>query len=308
MELDHVRAFLVLCEELHFGRTAKRLYLSQPRVSRLIAGLESEIGAALFDRTNRRVELTPLGAEFETRLRPAYDGLLDARDAAHRAATKTGGTLRIGFTITTEGPGLTRLADTFARRHPESTISLTEVNLAAPFDELRSGGVDVVYNWLAVDGSDLACSAPIEQHTRALAMSRNDPLAKHKTVRTKQLAGRRVPVFGGWQPHAIQELFYPPPVLSEAVRRTRAEPSDSPYRPHTMGETWTLVARGQAVHATVASMAAKLARDDIVLKPITDLPPVPLGLIWKRTNENARIRALADAGKSLRRGQAASKP
>ncbi len=82
VDLDQIQAFLVLCEELHFGRTAERLYRSQPRISRLIASLESEIGATLFERTNRRVSLTPIGSELEVQWRPAYVELLAGYTAA----------------------------------------------------------------------------------------------------------------------------------------------------------------------------------------------------------------------------------
>src|SRR6266568_2662102 len=58
MDLAQIRAFLTLCEESHFGRTAERLHVSQPRVSRLLAALENKIGAALFQRTSHRVTLT----------------------------------------------------------------------------------------------------------------------------------------------------------------------------------------------------------------------------------------------------------
>ncbi|HZA57554.1 MAG TPA: LysR family transcriptional regulator, partial [Solirubrobacterales bacterium] len=61
MDLAHIETFFILCEELHFGRTAERLHVSQPRVSRLVASLETEIGGALFERTSRRVALTSLG-------------------------------------------------------------------------------------------------------------------------------------------------------------------------------------------------------------------------------------------------------
>jgi len=78
VELAQIEAFLTLCEELHFGRTAERLRVSQPRVSRLIASLESEIGAALAERTSRRVVLTPLGSRLRDELVPAYSTLTTA--------------------------------------------------------------------------------------------------------------------------------------------------------------------------------------------------------------------------------------
>ena len=72
MDTAEIEVFLVLAEELHFGRTAERLRLPQPRVSRLVAALERRAGGALFERTSRRVRLTPLGQQLASQLRPAY--------------------------------------------------------------------------------------------------------------------------------------------------------------------------------------------------------------------------------------------
>jgi DNA-binding transcriptional LysR family regulator len=89
MDTAEIEVFLVLAEELHFGRTAERLRLPQPRVSRLVAALERRAGGALFERTSRRVRLTPLGQQLASRLRPAYAQLTAALDEA-RAAARSG--------------------------------------------------------------------------------------------------------------------------------------------------------------------------------------------------------------------------
>jgi predicted DNA-binding protein (UPF0251 family) len=105
VDMAQAEAFLVVAEELHFGRAADRLHVSQPRVSRLIAALERQVGGALLERTSRRVTLTPLGQQFRGELGAAYEQLQAAVDHARRAAREAAGQLRIGFTNTTEGPG-----------------------------------------------------------------------------------------------------------------------------------------------------------------------------------------------------------
>src|SRR2546425_11461435 len=72
VELRELEIFLVLAEELHFGRTAERLYLTQPRISQTIRALEDHIGGKLFERTSRRVSLTDLGQHLRDELRPGY--------------------------------------------------------------------------------------------------------------------------------------------------------------------------------------------------------------------------------------------
>jgi DNA-binding transcriptional LysR family regulator len=91
---------------LHFGRAAERLSVSQPRVSRRVAALEREIGGTLVQRTSRRVRLTPLGEQFRDQIRPAYEQMRAAYEAASRSVAEVTGRLRLGFTPATAGPML----------------------------------------------------------------------------------------------------------------------------------------------------------------------------------------------------------
>lgn len=102
--MAQVEAFLTLADELHFGRTAERLYVSQPRVSRLIASLERLAGGQLFERTNRKVTLTPLGRQLHSRLRPAYDQMAAAIEEARSTSRGVTGLLRVGCADTVVGP------------------------------------------------------------------------------------------------------------------------------------------------------------------------------------------------------------
>ena len=90
MELRHLRYFVVLCEELHFGRAARRLSISQPPLSVAIRQLEESVGARLFDRNSKEVRLTPAGKALEgsarTLLRQAEAAALEARDVAQGSA------------------------------------------------------------------------------------------------------------------------------------------------------------------------------------------------------------------------------
>ena len=97
VDTAEIEVFLTLAEELHFGRTAERLRMPQPRVSRLVSALERRVGGALFERTSRRVRLTPLGEQLRDQLQPAYKDLTAALDGARATARDTAGVLRIGF-------------------------------------------------------------------------------------------------------------------------------------------------------------------------------------------------------------------
>lgn len=292
MEITQVETFLVLAEELHFGQAAERLFVSQPMVSRRIAALERDIGGCLFERTSRRVRLTPLGEQFHTELRTGYAQMHAALEHARRTARVVAGQLRIGFTVTTEGPALSRLVAAFEARHPGCEVTLHEVPIFDPYTALRGGEVDVLVNWLAVDEPDLTAGPAIDCQDRLLAVAASHPLARRAQISAEDLAGQPTArVLSPAFPAAVWEAFTP-----------RATPSGKQVpRTHLVGsmsEIWALVARGLIVHPTAAFASQKLARDDIVLVPIADMPPIRLGLIWRTAHDNARIQALADTARS----------
>jgi DNA-binding transcriptional LysR family regulator len=285
VELAQIEAFLVLCEELHFGRTAERLHVSQPRVSRLIASLESEVGAALAERTSRRVVLTPLGRRLRSELAPAYSLLTTAMSNA-RAAARSPGLLRLGFTATTAGPPLDRLVTAFERARPDCTLSLREVALADSYTPLRTGEIDVLVCWLVLNQPGLTLGPAIASYGRVLAVADDHPLAGEESVPVEVLADYPVP---NWEfvGMAIQVRQAMVPAWTPSGRPVRVHPT--PVR--TVSEAVSLVARKQAVLPTVSLQ--RFENHPIVLVPIRDLPPVPLGLVWWTANENARIRELA---------------
>src|SRR5690606_31459777 len=152
-EKHELEAFLVLAEELHFGRTAERLRRSQARVSQTIKKLERRIGAPLFERTSRRVALTPLGARLRDDLRPLYEGMDDAVARAVAAARGVDGVLRVGFLGS--GALTAAILSTFRARHPGCQVRMRETHFADPLGPLRSGEVDVLITRLPVDEPDL---------------------------------------------------------------------------------------------------------------------------------------------------------
>ena len=141
--LDQVRSFVAVAEELHFGRAAERLRMTQPPLSRQIQKLEKSVGAQLLLRDNRRVELTGAGAAF---LGEAYRmlNLLDgAGDLARRVDAGAAGVVRVGFTavsaISILGPLLRRLAAEL----PDVEVLLSERVTLAQVDGIRRGELDV---------------------------------------------------------------------------------------------------------------------------------------------------------------------
>jgi len=141
--LDQVRSFIAVAEELHFGRAAGRLQMTQPPLSRQIQKLEKAVGARLLDRDNRSVELTVAGTAFldeAYRLLNLVDG---AGDLARRVDRGTAGIVRLGFTavsaISILGPLLRHLTATL----PDIDVLLHERVTRAQVDGIRRGELDI---------------------------------------------------------------------------------------------------------------------------------------------------------------------
>jgi DNA-binding transcriptional LysR family regulator len=295
MDTAEIEVFLTLAEELHFGRAAERLLIPQPRVSRLLAALECRVGGVLFERTSRRVRLTPLGQRLRNQVTPGYAQFTAAIDDARAAARGITGVLRVGFTVTTGGEALTRLVDAFETRNRDCRVALFEHQAHADdwdlWGPLRRGESDVLVDWLAVDEPDLTAGPAIDHRARVLAVARRHRLAARESVSAEELALEQVARLPPSFPQAQYDAIIPPCTpLGRPIPRT--EPVCSFH------ELPSLVARGQIVHPTMTGIPL-LHRDDIALIPICDLPPMPLGLIWCTANENTRIRALAAAARAL---------
>jgi DNA-binding transcriptional LysR family regulator len=287
VELHELRVFLTLSEELHFGRTAERLGLSSSRVSQIVRGLERKLGGQLLYRTSRRVELTALGEKLRERLVPTHAALVAALDDVKRAATAPLGLLRIGFTQTTEARA-TALAADFELRHADYRVDLREVGLSDIHGPLRRNEIDVLVNWLVVDEAGLTVGPTIARLPRMLAVSTSHPLAKRESVSIEDVADYQVRPKPGGFPQALFDVIVPPRTPSG-----RPIPRVSQASTTSMWEIIADVARGAVVHPTVAVPLFR-GHDSIVLVPIHDLPPLPLGLIWLTANESAHIRTLAE--------------
>ncbi len=291
VELRELRIFLVLADELHFGRTAERMGISQPGVSDAVRVLESRLGVKVFDRTSRRVRLTAAGEGLRSGLVPALAAVDRALTQTSELSSTVSGLLRVGFVLTTEGPALSRLIAAFQARYPACEVRLQEVETFDAYRGLRRGDVDVLCNWLAVDEPDLAAGAAFAHYQRALAVAPTHRLAGRRAVSIEDLATEEVALLPATIPPAVYDLLVPPRTPSgHEIRRTQPV--------QTINEILSLVARGRIVHPT-SSTVPIFNRDDVVLIPIDDLPPLPLGLVWSASRENVRIRALNEVASSI---------
>lgn len=212
MELRHLRYFLCVAEEMHFGRAAKRLGISQPPLSQQIRAMEEELGVRLFDRTSRRVRLTEAGTLFLPEAQATIRQADYAIQTARRAGRGETGRLRVGFSTSVAFVPrvMDRLAE-FRRRNPLVALQVDEMPRGEQLDRLNRGDLDIgilrVFEAPTLPtGFQTSC---LQRDGMILAMRRDHPLALRKADPTlDDLRGQPLIMYGsingaGFNEHLI---------------------------------------------------------------------------------------------------------
>lgn len=186
IDIRHLRYFVAVAEELHFGRAAQRLHIAQPPLSQQIRRLEEMLGHALFLRTSRDVQLTAAGEELLERARHTLAKMETDIAATQRIGRGEAGALTVGFIGSGMLTALPRMLGRYRRRYPQVDLQLREFNTATLIDALLNGTVDVGFlrDAGAVDGLQVEVMAG---EPFVVVLPRKHPLAERKTVDVKSL-------------------------------------------------------------------------------------------------------------------------
>ncbi|MEU4704351.1 LysR family transcriptional regulator [Nonomuraea dietziae] len=291
VELRDIEIFLTLAEELHFGRTAERLRVSPARVSQVVSKQERRLGVALFDRTSRRVSLTPVGRRLREDLQQALDLLQAGLARAEAAGLGAGQRLRVGV-FGHAGHVLRPLVDAFRARYPGSDVQFGEVYGSDPFTALRTGDNDVHVLWLPVAEPDLTVGPTVLTGGRVLAVSADHPLADRGTASLEDLADNHVVDLGPQAPE-----YWVASMVPTRTPRGRRIPRGPAAR--TFHEILSLVAAGHCVHPLGDVAARYNSPPGVVFLPMPDAPALQWALTWRSTADGPAVRALAQTAADL---------
>jgi DNA-binding transcriptional LysR family regulator len=189
LDLRQLRYFVAVAEELHFGRAALRLHLSQPPLSQQIAALEADLGVKLFIRSRRKVEITPAGTTLLEEARRILDAVPQAVTRVRSAATGARGLLKIGLNYSAPlNPVLARILSRFRKQHPDIALEFHENTSAKQLDGLFSKQLAACFIWPTRDDvSRLVSLQAITHEPLRLVMRRDHVLARKKTVSLAEL-------------------------------------------------------------------------------------------------------------------------
>lgn len=284
VELRTLRYFVAVAEELHFGRAASRLHMSQPPLSRAIKQLETEIGALLFARSPAGVTLTPVGAVLLDEARALLDRAERVRNRV-RAAAGTA-TLTLGILGDGTDPGITRLAAAFRRSHPGVDIHIRDADLTDPTCGLRAGLVDVALTRAPFNDTALTVrqlrTDPVGAVLRA-----DDPLARRDHLTLADLADRRWFQFPEGTDPAWQSYWNGGTPREGPVVRVVQECLHAVLWNGTVG----LSPLGHDLPANLATV------------PLTDMPPSQVVAAWNTGDTNPLIHSFITIARAAYRSR-----
>lgn len=288
VELRELRVFLAVAEEFHFGRAAERLDINRSRVSQIINTLEARMGGRLFERTSRRVRLTPIGEQLLAAIEPPYRQLENALEQTREATAGITGTLRIGtYSVALFGPYLAEFIELFEARHPDSHVTYIDTGFDRDYlSWLRAGEVEIVACWLPVSPGEFIVGPVVLRDERVLIVAPDHPLAQRESVTYEDLADYPVTDMPALNRGMMDALI--PPLTPSGARLRRVAR-------RTFQETLMGVATGEQVHPTVTSFLEHYKGPPIVALPITDLPPSEAVLVWRTADRSAKVRSFVRA-------------
>nr|WP_256354385.1 MULTISPECIES: LysR substrate-binding domain-containing protein [unclassified Variovorax] len=274
--MRHLRYFMAVAEEAHFGRAAERLHIVQPALSMQIRALEEELGGPLFIRTSRRVTLTEAGTLFMAEARRTLDQAEHARETVRRALRGETGRVRVGFAgnAVFSGKLMSDLRE-FRKVHPGAELVVQEMAPDLQADAIRTGQLDIGYapvEGLACDGVE---SVRIGSWPFVVAMPADHSLATRKRLTPKSIAT---------QPLIVYAMGKADEDLLTALQVLIGRPPEVAYRVGSTLTVLALVAAGLGI-AVVPAPVADVPVPTLVYRPIDALGQVAGLLLLSRVEE-----------------------
>lgn len=273
MELRQLRYFVVVAEELHFGRAADRLHMAQPPLSQAIRRLEDELGVTLLERTTRRVALTPAGEQYLERARRILADVDAAAREAGRVAAGEVGRVVLGVVGSVTYALLPDLARRLREDFPDIEFEFTgELLTPQQLTGLRSGALDVALMRSPVPAEDLLVRV-LGREPLVAAIPATHPLARHDRIALADL--REEPIVG-----------YPSErrsVLHDIVLTASQAQGFQPRQVAQVAQTSTLlvfVAAGIGL-AVLPASAQRLGLAGVEFRPLVGAPTVELAVGWR---------------------------
>ncbi|KRE39362.1 hypothetical protein ASG73_03280 [Janibacter sp. Soil728] len=294
MELHHVRAFLAVAEELHFGRAAQRLHMAQPPLSRTIKQLERSLGSSLFERTTRSVRLTVQGQALLPHARMIIGAFEEAERAVVHAGAGETGHVRVGFAGPSSHGPVSDLARAMRSSFPGIELGLTSFIYGSDVvGQLMSHHLDMAIVRFA-DGPPPGIAARVVQReSLIIALPEDHPLADHEQLRMEQLSGESWVVLDAATGSVVRDALFGRAHAAAFIPRIAQQAPDS----------WTIMALVRAgVGITLSIDSAFEALDPRGLRIVPLDGPDPhthASLAWRADDPSPALRRVIEMSEQV---------
>jgi DNA-binding transcriptional LysR family regulator len=301
VELRQLEYVVAVAEELHFGRAAARLHVTQQSVSEQIRRLERELGAALFTRTSRRVALTTVGETFVPEARRVVAAAGHARDVGRRAALGDTHQLRIGYAEDI-GPRLIQLAARHLRiRAPSVRIAPQPMTTPDQLAALAEHRLDIAFGWTPDLTPDLSALL-VAREPLVAALAADHPLAAEAVLDPSLLSHQPLVLV----PREVNPALHDR-IVSQLVARGATVTVDQQIS--NLDRMLPLVVTGSAIGITVPSAAAAKPFAGVVYRYFADpSPEAASSLVWRQDTTSPTVGTFVDIVRELRNAGALLPP
>ncbi|MEV0703559.1 LysR substrate-binding domain-containing protein [Saccharopolyspora sp. NPDC050389] len=291
MELRHLAGFVAVAEELHFGRAAARLHMSQPPLSQQIRLLERDLGVALFERSTRSVQLTAAGRTFLGAARDVLAAASVARRAAWAAGRGEVGRVSLGFAGASSAVTLPLLTRAVAAELPGIEMALHGPQYSGEtVGRIAEGTLDL--GFATVSKPRGLATRLVRRDRLMVAVADVHPLADRSEVSLADLADERFVAFPAARGSEVRELFV----------RSCLEAGFMPAVVQETPDSFSLLAMvGAGVGIALVVEAARSIRlDHVVFVPLSGSAPIlPVSLVWRHGDDSAVLQAVLDVAERV---------
>lgn len=291
MELRQLKYFISVAEELHFGRAAESLHLSQPALSKQIQALEDSIDIQLFERSKHWVRLTPAGQKFLETARRILREVEEGIKVTRQVAEGQSGRVRVGFTEATLFSLAPTILRTYREQYPQVDLTITSGGTEDQVEALRTHQIDVGFVYLPIRDPSLMVY-PLYEETYVAALSHTHPLAKESQIPLQALVDQ--PLIG--YPRATAPVLY-----ADFIKCCeQADFMPNIVQEAALAQTRLALAAAGVGIAFVLADVQNLSVKGVVYRPISgNFPKLKLAFAWRQTESSAAVCAFLKLLKRL---------
>ncbi|MCC3313895.1 LysR family transcriptional regulator [Nocardia africana] len=292
MEFRHLVSFITIAEELHFGRAAQRLHLTQPSLSAQLQKLERSLGVQLVARNSHEVQLTAAGREFERQARRIVAQMDRAAEVAKATAAGRAGSVSVGYNLPASRHVLPRTLTLMTERHPDVVVSLWEKRTGPQLAALSDGSLDIALVYGHPSTVEFRYRRVLHRVPLVAVVGRRHRWADRPGVSFNELQHQECVLFSREQCPAMYDTIFHAAAQSQ-ISLSVSHRADDPGATAHMVSVRPLVGFASLPRAISMGMGEP-GSPSVAVKLLDPVPTLDLYVVWRSEETNPAVAAFLD--------------